>query len=96
MIYKNDKIFIAGHKGLVGSAILRKLKNHGYRNLITIEKKNLDLTNQSAVQKFLSKHKPKIIKVYISNLFQKNIKTQESIAWEHFSSRRQYTRQKGT
>lgn len=61
MIYKNDKIFIAGHKGLVGSAILRKLKNHGYRNLITIEKKNLDLTNQSAVQKFLSKHKPKII-----------------------------------
>ena len=52
LISKNDKIFIAGHKGLVGSAILRKLKNHGYRNLITIEKKNLDLTNQSAVQKF--------------------------------------------
>ena len=42
------------------------------------------------------KSKPKIIKIYISNLFQKNIKTQESIAWEHFSSRRQYTRQKGT
>ena len=42
------------------------------------------------------KSKPKIIKIYISNLFQKNIKTQESIAWEHFSSLRQYTRQKGT
>ena len=43
MIYKNDKIFIAGHKGLVGSAILRKLKNHGYKNLITIEKKKFRL-----------------------------------------------------
>ena len=36
MIKKTDKIFVAGHKGLVGSAIIRKLKEKGYRNIITV------------------------------------------------------------
>ena len=40
MIKKTDKIFVAGHKGLVGSAIIRKLKDKGYSNIITVEKKN--------------------------------------------------------
>ena len=57
MLSKKSKIFVAGHKGLVGSAIVRKLTNKGYKNLITIEKKNLDLTNQSNVEKFLKKKK---------------------------------------
>ena len=57
MLSKKSKIFVAGHKGLVGSAIVRKLINKGYKNLITIEKKNLDLTNQSNVEKFLKKKK---------------------------------------
>ena len=39
MIKKTDKIFVAGHKGLIGSAIIRKLKVKGYKNIITIEKK---------------------------------------------------------
>ena len=39
MIKKQDKIFVAGHKGLIGSAIIRKLKSKGYKNIITIEKK---------------------------------------------------------
>ncbi len=39
MIKKTDKIFVAGHKGLVGSAIIRKLKDKGYSNIITVEKK---------------------------------------------------------
>ena len=39
MIKKNSKIFVAGHKGLVGSAIVRKLKENGYYRILTIEKK---------------------------------------------------------
>ena len=61
MIGPNSKIFIAGHKGLVGSAILRKLKSKGYKNLLTIDKKKLDLTDQKKVFHFLNRNKPKFI-----------------------------------
>ena len=61
MIKKTDKIFVAGHNGLVGSAIVRKLIDKGYKNIITIEKNNLDLTDQSKVFNFLKKKKPKFI-----------------------------------
>ena len=61
MIDKNSKIFVAGHNGLVGSAILRKLKIEGYRNIITINRSRLDLTNQNKVFNFLKKKKPKFI-----------------------------------
>ena len=57
MISKNSKIFVAGHNGLVGSAIVRKLKNEGYKKIITANRKKLDLTNQSQVLKFLRKKK---------------------------------------
>ena len=56
MIKKNDKIFVAGHKGLVGSSIMRQLKRKGYNNLITASKKKLDLTNQQKVFSFLKKN----------------------------------------
>ncbi len=59
MIKKNDKIFVAGHKGLIGSAIVRRLKFKGYKNIITISKKKLNLLNQASVFKFLKKIKPK-------------------------------------
>ncbi len=55
MINKKSKIFVAGHNGLVGSAIVRKLIDKGYKNIITIEKNNLDLTDQSKVFNFLKK-----------------------------------------
>ena len=55
MINKKSKIYVAGHKGLVGSAIIRKLKQKGYKNLITVDKKKLDLTNQSKVFNFIKK-----------------------------------------
>ena len=42
MINKNSKIFVAGHKGLVGSSIIRTLKKKGFKKIITIEKKKLD------------------------------------------------------
>ena len=61
MIKKNSKIFVAGHKGLVGSAIVRKLRENGYHKILTIEKKNLDLTNQAGVYNYLKKNKPDFI-----------------------------------
>ena len=60
MIKKNDKIFVAGHNGLVGSAIIKQLKLKGYNNIITIEKKKLNLINQNNVFKFLKRIKPKV------------------------------------
>ena len=61
MINLNSKIYIAGHKGLVGSAIFRKLKKKGYKKILTADKSKLDLTNQSKVYNFLKKEKPKFI-----------------------------------
>ncbi len=61
MINKNSKIFVAGHNGLVGSAIVRKLKEKGYRKIITINRSKLDLTNQSKVFNFLKSKKPDFI-----------------------------------
>lgn len=58
MINIYSKIFVAGHKGMVGSSILRILKKKGYKNLITIEKKKLDLRNQLLVKKFFEEKKP--------------------------------------
>ncbi len=58
---KKDKIFIAGHNGMVGSAIFRCLKQNGYENLITAERQVLDLTNQQAVFNFIDQQKPDYI-----------------------------------
>ena len=55
---KNSKIYIAGHRGLVGSAIMRQLEARGFSNLITCTHKKLDLTNQAAVQQFFAEQKP--------------------------------------
>ena len=61
MINKNSKIFVAGHKGLVGSAIIRKLISQGYKNILFENRKNLDLTNQSQVLNYIKKKKPEFI-----------------------------------
>jgi GDP-L-fucose synthase len=58
---KNKKIYLAGHKGLVGSAVLRRLKFFGYKNIITVDRGQLDLTDQKKVLKFLKKKKPYIV-----------------------------------
>ena len=60
-MHKNVKIFLTGHNGLVGSAILKTLKKNGYRNIITVSKKKLNLLNQKKVFNFIKKKKPKII-----------------------------------
>jgi len=58
---KNSKIYVAGHKGLVGSAIYRKLKSEKYTNIITRTHKELDLTNQMKTQEFFKKEKPEYV-----------------------------------
>jgi GDP-L-fucose synthase len=55
---KNDKIFIAGHRGMVGSAIVRKLQQEGFTNLILKTSAELDLRNQQQVNDFFAKEKP--------------------------------------
>jgi GDP-L-fucose synthase len=57
----NKKIFIAGHNGMVGSAILRKMRSEGFSNFILAGRQELDLTNQVAVQDFFQKEKPDIV-----------------------------------
>lgn len=61
MINKNAKIYIAGHRGMVGSAIWRTLEKQGYTNLIGKTSKELDLRNQQDVLEFLEAEKPEII-----------------------------------
>lgn len=58
---KNSKIYVAGHKGLVGSAIVRNLNNKGYSNIVGKTHKELDLTNQAAVEQFFEGEKPEYV-----------------------------------
>ncbi len=58
---KNDKIFVAGHKGMVGSAIVRELLRQGYTNLVLRTHAELDLTRQNDVEDFFEKEKPRYV-----------------------------------
>ena len=81
MISKKSKIFVAGHKGLVGSSIIRRLKFFGYKKIITISKKKLDLRNQSKVNFFFKKYKPNAVinaaatvgGIYANNKYRANL-----------------------
>jgi GDP-L-fucose synthase len=77
---KRSKIYVAGHNGLVGSAIIRRLKFFGYKNIITVDRERLDLTNQLKVLKFLKKTKPKFIIIAAAKVF-----ISQSIKLEGFS-----------
>ena len=61
LISTEDTIYVAGHKGMVGSAIVRELISSGYNNIITISRDELDLTNDSQVRNWFYKKKPKIV-----------------------------------
>ena len=61
MINLKSKIYVAGHKGLVGSAIVRQLKKEGYKKIIFADRSKVDLTNQLKVLKFLKRKKPDFI-----------------------------------
>ena len=58
---KNSKIYVAGHRGMVGSAIVRELEKQGYTNIITRTHYELDLCRQADVEKFFSKEKPEYV-----------------------------------
>ena len=58
MLDKNSKIYVAGHTGLVGSAIWNNLKKRGYNNLVGLTIQEMDLTNQAAVKEFFDREKP--------------------------------------
>ena len=64
MLNKDKKIYVAGHLGMVGSAIVRALKADGYDNIIVKTRKELDLTNQQAVNHFFESEKPE--QVYLA------------------------------
>lgn len=57
----DSSIYVAGHNGLVGSALVRSLKMHGYHNIITVEKSRLDLRNQMSVKRFFAVQKPEYV-----------------------------------
>jgi len=57
----DSKIFVAGHRGLVGSAIVRSLREQGYKNLVLVTSKELDLRNESAVLNFFKQTKPEYV-----------------------------------
>lgn len=61
MIDKKDKIFVAGHRGLVGSAIVRSLKSKGYDNIVTRTHSELDLKDQAGVREFFDSEKPDVV-----------------------------------
>lgn len=94
MISKKARIYIAGHKGLVGSAILKKFKNEGYLNLITKTHQQLDLTSQNLVTKFFEKEKPEYVIIaaakvggikanssYPSEFLYENLMIQNNLIW---------------
>lgn len=58
---KEETIFVAGHRGMVGSAIVRKLKEKGYKCILTATRDQLDLLDQEAVESFINEHKPDYI-----------------------------------
>ena len=57
----NDSVFVAGHKGLAGSAIVRRLENAGYSNILKVDRRDVDLRNQSQVDAWFKENKPKFV-----------------------------------
>ena len=61
MMQKDSKIYVAGHRGMVGSAIIRELQRQGYTNIITRTHKELDLCRQDQVERFFAEEKPEYV-----------------------------------
>ena len=61
MLDKSEKIFVAGHRGMVGSALVRRLESEGFSNLLVCDRSKLDLKDESAVAKFFADEKPAVV-----------------------------------
>lgn len=99
MMHKNDKIYVAGHRGLVGSALMRQLAARGYTNMITRTHAELDLTDQAAVRVFFETERPDVVllaaakvggihanNTYRAEFIQQNLAIQTNViheAWRH-------------
>jgi GDP-L-fucose synthase len=98
MLDKNNKIYVAGHRGLVGSAIWNNLKSRGYNNLVGRSHKELDLTNQVAVKQFFDEERPDAVvlaaafvggimanSLYRADFIMQNMKMQCNVISEAYS-----------
>jgi len=65
---KSDKIFVAGHRGMVGSAVVRRLESESFTNLLTRDRSHLDLSDESAVAKFFAEARPDIVILAAANV----------------------------
>ncbi|WP_273276714.1 GDP-L-fucose synthase family protein [Maribacter polysiphoniae] len=96
---KNSKIYVAGHRGLVGSAIIKSLNNKGYNNLITRTHKELDLTNTEAVKSFFETEAPEYVilaaakvggiianKTYRADFIHQNLMIQNNVIHQSYKS----------
>jgi GDP-L-fucose synthase len=97
MMQKDSKIYVAGHRGLVGSAIVKNLTCKGYTNIITRTHTELDLTNQQAVQAFFEQEKPEYVflaaarvggivanNTYRANFIYENIQIQNNVIHQSY------------
>ena len=95
----NSRIYVAGHKGLVGSAIVRRLRSDGYKNILTKTHAELDLTGQTAVERFFAAEKPEYVflaaakvggiyanSVYPAEFIHQNIAIQSNVIHESWKN----------
>ena len=103
LINKTDSIFIAGHKGMVGSAIKKSLEQNGYNNLLITNRANLDLADNKAVSSWFKRNQPKVVilaaakvggiaanEKYPADFILENLKIQTNIienAWKNKTKR---------
>ncbi|MEY3901739.1 MAG: hypothetical protein RL189_1045 [Pseudomonadota bacterium] len=91
---KEDKIFVAGHRGLVGSALVEVLEQKGYKNIVTRTRQELDLCNQAAVDAFYDEAKPDVVfmaaakvggihanNAYRADFIGENLQIQNNVIW---------------
>ncbi len=95
----SDRIYVAGHRGMVGSAIVRRLQRAGYSDLVIASRKDVDLTDRKAVDRFLAENKPKAVVLaaakvggilanhsYPADFIRNNLQIQTNVidsAWRH-------------
>ena len=91
MLDKNAKIYVAGHHGLVGSAIWNNLKSRGYNNLVGRTHKELDLTDQYSVKKFFDEEQPDAVVLaaaFVGGIMANSLYRAEDTVQRHFGGLR--------
>ncbi len=97
---KNAKIYVAGHRGLVGSAVVRKLQAQGYKNVLTRTRQELDLTDNHSVQRFFKQERPDYVilaaarvggikanMTYPAEFLYENLQIQNNVIWAAYKNK---------